>query len=376
VEAKLGIFLYICGQGVSYRGAFIHWEVSISQVSVFFHQVLRALLELAKHNIKMFPTDEAVPVPAQIRECPGKMWPYFEDCIGAIDGTLIYASVKNEDRDRDGEDGAFRCRKGFLAQNVLGCVDFDMNFRLVYGGWEGTAHDATVFNSARERGLFFSPAGKYWLADAGYSKSDGYGGLLLAPYIRTRYHLAEWRKGNQRPQNKEELFNLRHAKLRNVVERVYGVFKSRFQIFRAARDGFSLRTQTKMIYALSAVHNWINNHGGSPKTEWRKLRNSKPGSKARKLYEEMLIERTVAQQNSAPLEARDRQIGTREAARSMHMKRDKMAQEMWENYQLVLAERGSRNRGPPEWESSNSELSDSSGLQDEDEGEETDGYDW
>jgi hypothetical protein len=106
---------------------------------VFFHQVLRALLELAKHNIKMFPVDEAVPVPAQIRECPGKMWPYFEDCIGAIDGTLIYASVKNEDRDRDGEDGAFRCRKGFLAKNVSGCVDFDMNFRLVYGEWEGTA---------------------------------------------------------------------------------------------------------------------------------------------------------------------------------------------------------------------------------------------
>jgi hypothetical protein len=161
-----------------------------------------------------------------------------------------------------------------------------------------------------------------------------------------------------------------------VVERVYGVFKSRFQNFHAARDGFSLRTQTKMIYALSAVHNWINSHRGRPKTEWRKLRNSKPGSKARKLYEEMLIERTVAQQNSAPLEARDRQIGTGEAACSMHMKRDKMAQEMWENYQLVLAERGSRDRGPPEWESSNSELSDSSGLQDEDEGEETDGYDW
>jgi hypothetical protein len=30
VEAKLGIVLYICGQGVSYRGASIHWEVSIS----------------------------------------------------------------------------------------------------------------------------------------------------------------------------------------------------------------------------------------------------------------------------------------------------------------------------------------------------------
>lgn len=31
-----------------------------------------------------------------------------------------------------------------------------------------------------------------------------------------------------RPQNREELYNLRHASARNVVERIFGVVKRRF----------------------------------------------------------------------------------------------------------------------------------------------------
>jgi hypothetical protein len=74
-----------------------------------------------------------------------------------------------------------------------------MNFKLVHSGWEGIAHDATVFNDAREKGLFMTPREKYWLADAGYTQGDSYGGQILAPYIGTRCHLAEWKKRNQRP---------------------------------------------------------------------------------------------------------------------------------------------------------------------------------
>jgi hypothetical protein len=118
-KTKLAIFLYICGHGVSYRSASIHWEASISQTGQFFHQVLSALLLLAKKNIVMYKADEDVPVPPQIRQNVGKMFLFFKDCVGEIDGTLVYASVKGEDRKRDGEEGAYRCRKGFLALNVL-----------------------------------------------------------------------------------------------------------------------------------------------------------------------------------------------------------------------------------------------------------------
>ena len=130
-----------------------------------------------------------------------------------------------------------------------------MNFRLIYPGWEGSTHDVAVFKDAREKGEFHTPHGRYWLTDAGYIQADGYGGQILAPYIGPRYYLIEWKKGRHRPQMKEELFNLRHSQLRNVVKRVYGVFKIRFRIFQSARDGLTMAMQVKLIYALSAVYN-------------------------------------------------------------------------------------------------------------------------
>lgn len=46
--------------------------------------------------------------------------------------------------------------------------------------------------------------GKYYLGDAGYGSSR----ICLTPYRAVRYHLKEWERGNCRPQNKEEMFNL------------------------------------------------------------------------------------------------------------------------------------------------------------------------
>ena len=59
---------------------------------------------------------------------------------------------------------------------------------------------------------------------------------------------------NKRPQNKEELFNLRHAKLRNVVERIFGVMKARFKILTIPR-AFKLSAQARVVIALCTLHN-------------------------------------------------------------------------------------------------------------------------
>ncbi|CAA0823335.1 Unknown protein, partial [Striga hermonthica] len=77
-------------------------------------------------------------VPAWIRNNK-KLYPYFKDCIGAIDGTIISAWVPQ------GYQGVYRCRKGYLAQNVMVSCDFDMKFTLVLAGWEGSANDARIF---------------------------------------------------------------------------------------------------------------------------------------------------------------------------------------------------------------------------------------
>ena len=40
---------------------------------------------------------------------------------------------------------------------------------------------------------------------------------LITPYRGVRYHLKEY--GRRGPENEKELFNLRHASLRNEIER-------------------------------------------------------------------------------------------------------------------------------------------------------------
>jgi len=91
------------------------------------------------------------------------------------------------------------------------------------------------------------------------------GGILLTPFKKVRYHLKEWGIVGQKPKNKEELFNLRHASARNVVKRTFGFFKARFAILSGkGREGFSIFTQAKLIYALAAVHNSMNMHGANP----------------------------------------------------------------------------------------------------------------
>ena len=66
--------------------------------------------------------------------------------------------------------------------------------------------------------------GKYYLGDAGFSLKSG----LLTPYRGIRYHLKEY--STRGPQNAKEIFNHRHASLRTIIERAFGVLKKRFPI--------------------------------------------------------------------------------------------------------------------------------------------------
>nr|AAX95142.1 transposon protein, putative, CACTA, En/Spm sub-class [Oryza sativa Japonica Group]ABA92433.1 transposon protein, putative, CACTA, En/Spm sub-class [Oryza sativa Japonica Group] len=85
------------------------------------------------------------------------------DCIEAIDGTHIRASV------RKNVESSFRGRKSHATQILMVAVDFDLRFTFVLASWEGTTHDAVVLRDAleRENGLHV-PQGKFYLVDAGY----------------------------------------------------------------------------------------------------------------------------------------------------------------------------------------------------------------
>jgi hypothetical protein len=143
-----------------------------------FHEVLDALLILYPAFVGLPDLD--TPLASRIAK-DGRFFPYFKDCIGALDGTHIAMSVPQAEHSR------YRNRKGVLSQNVLAVCDFDLNFVYVLPGWEGSAHDGRVLADAQTHKGFTTLTGKYWLGDAGYGNSE----FVLAPYRGVRYHLKE-----------------------------------------------------------------------------------------------------------------------------------------------------------------------------------------
>jgi hypothetical protein len=222
----------------------------------YFHVVLDALVLLAPDVIRL-PDENTIP--AQIHQDP-RFFPYFKDFIGALDGTHIHATPPKATAP------AFRNRKGHCSQNVLAAISFDLKFVYVLAGWEGSASDAAIFNDALTKGLLV-PDGKYYLGDAGY----GLGKSCLTPYRAVRYHLREWSLGSNKPENAKELYNLRHAGLRNAIERIFGVLKKRFPIlttfpdypfetqvlFNLSSAKFTVVVQVKLVFAVCVLHDLI-----------------------------------------------------------------------------------------------------------------------
>ena len=141
IEA-LGLFLWMVGAPQSVRQAEDRFERSMATVCAIFNRVLNSLVMLAADIIKHVDPQFATIHPRL--EQP-RFYPYFKDCIGAIDGTHVPCVVPQE------KFVQHLCRKGMTTQNVMAACDFDMRFTFVMSGWPGSAHDMTVFKDAISR---------------------------------------------------------------------------------------------------------------------------------------------------------------------------------------------------------------------------------
>ena len=90
-----------------------------------------------------------------------RLYLFFKDAIGVIDGSHIHLSAPSSLHT------ACWNWKGQLSQNCLFCCSFDMVFTYTLTGWEGSASNACVFESALHSSLKISE-GIYLLADAGF----------------------------------------------------------------------------------------------------------------------------------------------------------------------------------------------------------------
>ncbi|XP_074559887.1 uncharacterized protein LOC141815924 [Curcuma longa] len=243
VEEKVAKFLYLLGHDVKNRELSFFFRRSTRTTSNHFHEVLKAIIGLHAVFIKQ-PDGAEIP---PLIESSNRFYPYFKDCVGALDGTHIRVKVSDVDAPR------YRGRKDWPTTNVLAACSFDLKFTYVLAGWEGTASDSRIIkNALSRRDKLIIPHGKYYLVDSGFMlKRD-----LITPYRGIRYHLKEYSRCG--PTNAKELFNLRHASLRNAIERAFGVLKKRFPIIASGTEPhYELDIRTDIILACCILHNFL-----------------------------------------------------------------------------------------------------------------------
>jgi hypothetical protein len=139
---SLALFLYIVGAPQCVRHADNRFVRSLETVSRKFDEVLECMFKLYIDIIK--PRDpEFRVVHERLR---GAQWyPWFNDCIGAIDGTHVPVVVPPNKVPQ------YLSRHGYCSQNVMGVCDFDMRFTFVVAGSPRSVHDMRPFKDALSR---------------------------------------------------------------------------------------------------------------------------------------------------------------------------------------------------------------------------------
>ena len=144
------------------------------------------------------------------------------------------------------------------------------------------------------------------------------------------------------PKNPKELFNLRHAQLRNVVERIFGMLKRKFRILLCVSPEFPKSAQIKLIPGLAAIHNFnrLNRDDDDPIADEFEASFITEDEFGQLLFPQLDSEAVVELEGNSSLSQDDLHIGiTAEETASAERHRDSIAALMWKDYQEVLAER-------------------------------------
>ena len=156
--------------------------------------------------------------------------------IGCIDGTLIPIQRPNMNED------IYVSRKGYHAINCMFVCKRNLQFIYMDCRFPGATQDAAVYRESSLRQGFEDgriPQG-YLLGDSGYALSE---------------HLMTPVRNDEDPA--AAAYNRAHRKTRQVIERAFGVLKSRFRCIDKSGGPlrFSPEKSTHVITAVALLHN-------------------------------------------------------------------------------------------------------------------------
>lgn len=152
-----------------------------------------------------------------------KRYPWFKDCIGALDWTHIPIVVLTNQATlyRSG-------KKNECTQNVIAICSFHMRFTWIWPGWEGQHMIGGSFQKLRQDKMPISSSlnKEILFGRWGYPNTRGY----LGQYKNCKCHLRDHR--SKRRKGAQEIFNYSHSPLRNVIKRCFRVLKAHFPILK------------------------------------------------------------------------------------------------------------------------------------------------
>ncbi|KAL6844000.1 hypothetical protein ACP4OV_025673 [Aristida adscensionis] len=141
VEEKLGMLLFMLSRNASFKALSERFQHSSEAIHRHIQAAMGVVVAVANDYIKLPSVETHWKILSNPKFAP------FEDCIGAIDGTHVPVTVK------DNEAAPYTNRKGTFSQNVMLACDFDLNIVYVPTGWEGSASDAAVLRSTMRSGI-------------------------------------------------------------------------------------------------------------------------------------------------------------------------------------------------------------------------------
>lgn len=182
---------------------------------------------------------------AEIAQCKNEFYQIasFPGVVGDIDGSQIPIIAPPGD-----DEYAFVNRKNFRAINIQAVCDANMCFQDVYARCPGSAHDSFVLRQSALHDRFEAGEfGEGWLlGDSGYSLKN----WLLTPIANPSSDL-------------EVKYNRAHRKTRCLVERSFGILKSRWRILDHTGGAMCYLPgkACKIIYTCCILHNICRRNG-------------------------------------------------------------------------------------------------------------------
>lgn len=212
-----------------------HFGLHKTTVCRIIKTVSKEIASLRHQYIYMPDSGEKLNISKQFQDL-SKM----SNIIGAIDCTHIRIQSPG-----GLHENAFINRKGYYSINVQIVGDTSYRIRNIVARWAGSTHDSRIFNeSVLKSNLEDGNVSGILLGDGGYAAR-----LYMLTPVCNPSTAAERR------------YNYHHCVGRNVIERLFGIWKRCFSILGPdSRIRLKLDTTMAVIVACAVLHNFIRQH--------------------------------------------------------------------------------------------------------------------